>query len=73
MTREEALKMLSNAPRINKPSKLNPALTCEQCTIIVENSVASEKPGTVLDALTVKRVYQVSLNQKKPKILQNNK
>ena len=68
MTREEALEMLAVAPRTNKPSKLNPYLTCEQCTTIVEKSIETVIPGSVLDALTVKRVYQVCLNQKRPRI-----
>lgn len=67
MTREEALEMLIDAPRTDTPSRLNPSLTCKQGVTIVENAVKAMKPGAILDALSEKRVYQVSLNRKRPK------
>lgn len=68
MTREEALEMLKNAPRTNEPSRLNPSLTCKQGVDIVENAVKAKKPGSILDDIIEKRVYQVCLNQKRPRI-----
>ncbi len=68
MTKEEALKMLADAPHTDKPSRFNPGLTCSQGISVIENYVMTLKPGEILNVLTVKRVYQVCLNKKRPRI-----
>jgi hypothetical protein len=68
MTKGEALLMLKSAPRSGKPSKVNRSLTEQQSVNIVETYVLSLSAGTVLDDITEKRVYQVSKNQRRPRL-----
>lgn len=68
MTREEALELLKDAPNsINHPSRVNPNLTQDQVATIVRNAVEEMSEGKKLDDLTVKRVYQVVQNKRRPK------
>jgi hypothetical protein len=67
MTKEEALKMLEDAPLGDSPSKLNPLLTKTQAVNIVINGIKALKYD-VLPDIFEKRVYQVCLNQKRPRI-----
>jgi hypothetical protein len=67
MTKDEALTMLASAPRSNKVSRLNPGVTVSQAIDIVAEGIKSLPDGELRE-LMVKRVYQVSRNQKRPNI-----
>jgi hypothetical protein len=67
MTKEEALKMLSEAVRDDSPSKMNQIFTRRQAVEIIEKGIIAKKDGEVLMDLFVKRVYQVCRNQRRPR------
>lgn len=70
MTRDEALKMLENAPQSDTaPARVNKALTQAQAVKIVHDAIATDGPDYVLRLLMEKRVHQVCQNRKRPKAL----
>ncbi len=67
MTKEEALKMLDETPfkTVEKPSKINPNLTCAEGVKMVRNAIV-RIDGHILNDIFRKRVLQVTKNQKRP-------
>jgi hypothetical protein len=66
MTKAEALELLKNAPRDNKPSKVNPSLTRNISVRIIENGVMNRPEGDLPD-IYEKRVWQVVKDQRRPR------
>ena len=67
MTKEEGIKLLSTAPKDDKPSRLNPSLTRQQGFDIVEKYLLGLPEGAVLPHLMEKRVHQIARDQKMPR------
>ena len=67
-TKEWALKVLDDAPRGSAKSAINPALTKEQVYQVVYQYVLTMKPKEVMNKLMYKRVLQMVLNQKRPRM-----
>ena len=68
MTKEEALKLLEDAPADDKPSRINKSLTRAQGVKIIIDGVKTFKDGAVLSELYVKRVHQVCQDRVRPDI-----
>ena len=68
MTREEAIEMLRKAPKGDKPSRINSVFTQAQAVELVLGWVRGLKEGEVLPEIFEKRVWQVSKNQRRPKV-----
>lgn len=70
MTREDAIKMLDNAPASDKPSRINSGISELQAVQIVRKGLDIDsfygKDGH-LNKLLEKRVYQVCRNQRRPR------
>ncbi len=68
MTKEEALRLLDEAPGSERPSKLNPSLTCTQAVQVIRDCVNAPKFADldVLPEWVEIRVLQVTRNQKRP-------
>lgn len=74
MTLKEAYQLLDEAPKSDKPSRLNKFLTESQAVEIVRNAVATlgqphNQPCQLdehIDPLAEKRVHQVCKNQVRP-------
>lgn len=69
MTKQDALKMLADAPRSEKVSRLNAGLTVTQGIEIVTAGIQSLPDGELRELMT-KRVYQVCQNRKRPQVPQ---
>jgi len=68
MTKEEAIKLLGDAPADEKPSRINKSLTRKQSVKIIVDGVNTFKDGSVLSELYVKRVHQVCQDRIRPDI-----
>jgi hypothetical protein len=66
MTKDEAMKILENAPRGDTPSKINPNLTMTQCVDIVTKGIVACDGKFPLADIFEKRVLQVSQNRIRP-------
>ena len=66
MTKDEALKLLVDAPYDDKLSRVNPSLTRKQVVDVVRAGLhaISKDP---LDDLMIRVVWQVKKDQKRPK------
>jgi hypothetical protein len=67
MTKEEAIELLADAPRGDKPARLNPILTQSQAVEIIEKAIINKPDGAILDDIFEKRVWQVVKNQRQPR------
>ena len=68
MTKEEAIKLLGDAPADEKMSKINKSLTRKQSVKIIIDGVNTFEDGFVLSELFVKRVHQVCQDRVRPDI-----
>ena len=68
MTKEEALKLLNDAPADDKPSKINKALTRKQVVKIVTDGIEIMQDGERVSEIFVKRVHQVCQDRQRPDI-----
>ena len=67
MNKEEALKILEDAPKDDKTSRVNINFTTAKITEIIYNSVVALPDGKKLSPLHEKRVWQAVKNQRRPK------
>ena len=63
MTKDEALKLLEDAPQGDGPSKINPGYSQAEVVAIVKDGLPEGK----LSRLFEKRVWQAVRNQKRPR------
>ena len=68
MTKEEALKILADAPADESPSKVNKALTRKQVVKIVTDGIEIMQDGERVSEIFVLRVHQVCQDRKRPDI-----
>lgn len=66
MNREEAIELMKHAPSDNRISRVNRGVTRERMTGVINDWLNNIKPGTVLDSLFERRVWQVVNDQKQP-------
>jgi hypothetical protein len=66
MTKKEAIEMLAKAPRSDRPSRVNPALTERQAVELIEGWFANwdDNDDAELTATQEKRVWQVYKNRR---------
>jgi hypothetical protein len=61
----EAKELMKNAPRDEKPSRVNASLTRSQVAGIVDNYLETLRDDKILDHLMEKRVLQASRDRKR--------
>jgi hypothetical protein len=67
MNRDEALELLNTAQCDSNPSSVNPALTTKQTVDIIRAPIERMPENTTISDLFEKRVWQATLNRKRPR------